>query len=202
MGGAFDKKCCGAGQQSDHRTFASFFRRSAIRTWVFGQELDRNAPGLVLDFGVREGSPTLQIAAAGHHVYGFDAFERIRDPWTKVNRGPGAMSLQGKIPSSLLDKPNISTASGWVEETLPAFLESHAGPIKLAHLDLDVYSPTEFVLDAIRDRLVPGSWLVFDDFFGHLGWENHSFKAFHSTLDASSFSVLAVSPQVVVFRKI
>ena len=179
-----------------------FSKHSSFRSWVFQDELQKTTPGLVLDFGVREGSSTLQIAAAGHHVYGFDAFEGLRDPWSKPNRPPGSLTLGGEIPRSLRENPNISIVKGWVEDTLPDFLKEHQGPIKLAHLDFDVFPPTRFTLTSITDRLVPGSLLVFDDFFGHIGWENHSYKAFYLACDSKDFLVSAVSPQGVAFTKI
>lgn len=179
-----------------------FSDKSSIRSWVFEKELQASTTGLVLEFGVHVGESLLQIAAAGHHVYGFDAFEGLRDPWSKPGRGPGAMDLGGTIPKGLEENPNISVVKGWVEDTVPPFLKQHKEPIKLAHLDLDVGPPTKFVLEAISERLVPGSLLVFDDFFGHIGWENHSFSAFRTTFPEESFVVRAISPNVVVYEKL
>lgn len=179
-----------------------FSKHSSFRVWAFEEVLQKSGDGLVLDFGVRGGTSTIQLASAGHHVYGFDAFEGLRDPWSKPNRGPGSLNMGGEVPAILKDNPKISIVKGWVEDTLPGFLENHKGSIKLAHLDLDVFPPTRFVLESIVDRLVSGSMLVFDDFFGHIGWENHSYKAFHLECERKKFVVSAVSPQGVVFTKI
>ncbi len=190
-----------ANRMANEQTLVFPDKRS-IRSWVFERELQGNAPGLVLEFGVHLGESLRQIAAAGHHVYGFDAFEGLRDSWSKPGRGPGAMDLGGNIPDAIKGNPNISVVKGWVEDTVPSFLKEHKETIKLAHLDLDVGPPTKFVLEAITDRLVPGSLLVFDDFFGHIGWENHSYSAFKATCPEESFLVRAISPNVVVFQKI
>jgi SAM-dependent methyltransferase len=190
-----------ASQMATEHTLV-FSDKASIRTWVFEKELQASTPGLVLEFGVHVGESLRQIAAAGHHVFGFDAFQGLRDSWSKPGRGIGAMDLGGEIPKGILGNPNISIVKGWVEDTVPGFLEEHKDTIKLAHLDLDVGPPTRFVLSAILDRLVPGSLLVFDDFFGHIGWENHSFSAFKETCPEESFLVRAISPKVVVFERI
>ena len=178
-----------------------FIDKPSLRSWVFENQLDRGSEGFVLEFGVRGGGSILQIAAAGHHVYGFDSFEGLRDPWSKPGKGVGSMNQSGEIPHAIRENSNITVVKGWVEDTLPGFLESHPGPVKLAHLDLDVGPPTRFVLNAISERLGRGSLLVFDDFFGHIGWQNHSFKAFHESLNAEDFLCTGISPMAVVFKK-
>lgn len=180
-----------------------FAEKAALRAWVFEKEKLGGAPdGLVLEFGVRQGKSILQIAATGNHVYGFDSFEGLRDPWSKPDRHIESMALGGKVPRGLEENTNITIVRGWVEDTLPSFLQSHHGPVRLAHLDLDVGPPTKFVLDLINERLVSGSLIVFDDFFGHIGWENHSYSAFSQACDERQFVCVAISPQAVVFQKI
>lgn len=178
-----------------------FIDKPLLRSWVFENQLDKDSEGFVLEFGVRGGGSILQIAAAGHNVYGFDSFEGLRDPWSKPGKGIGSMNQSGEIPHAIGENSSITIVRGWVEDTLPGFLESHPGPVKLAHLDLDVGPPTRFVLNAISERLGPGSLLVFDDFFGHIGWQNHSFKAFQESLNAEDFLCTWISPMAVVFKK-
>lgn len=57
-------------------------------------------------------------------------------------------------------------------------MEAHPGPVRLAHVDCDLYSSTRTVLAGLADRFVPGSVLVFDDLLGYPGFEQHELRAF------------------------
>lgn len=67
---------------------------------------------------------------------------------------------------------------GWFTDTLPKFLkgidDNHR--IALLHLDVDTYSPTIFVLESLKDYFVSGTVIIFDEFFGYPGWEQHEFR--------------------------
>jgi hypothetical protein len=53
---------------------------------------------------------------------------------------------------------------GDVRTTLPAFLDRHPGEIiALLYLDMDIYAPTKAALEAVDQRLVKGSVVVFDE---------------------------------------
>jgi hypothetical protein len=67
---------------------------------------------------------------------------------------------------------------GWFSETLPPFLAAHAGVLRLAHVDCDLYSSTETVLEALGDRVVAGTVLVFDEYIGNEHWREDEFRAF------------------------
>ena len=66
---------------------------------------------------------------------------------------------------------------GLFEDTLPSFLNDEPGPVAFLHLDADLYSSTKTVLDLLGDRLVPGSIVVFDEFFNYPGWQQHEYRA-------------------------
>jgi len=71
---------------------------------------------------------------------------------------------------------NCEFIIGWVEDTLMSFLDLHKGPIAFVHFDMDVYEPTKFVLEAISERLLPGTIILFDEFHGYTGWKFHEKK--------------------------
>jgi predicted O-methyltransferase YrrM len=56
---------------------------------------------------------------------------------------------------------------GDVFETLRG---TETGPLAFVHLDLNAAAPTEFALEYIWSRLVPGGMVVFDDY----GWAQYS----------------------------
>lgn len=161
---------------------------------------------MVLDFGVASGRSTLQIADGlspleNRKVVGFDAFLGIRDAWSKAGRPPGSMSRGGSIPPALQEHPRVDLVVGWVEDTLDQFLASNPGEIAFVHMDMDVYPPTTYTLERIKSRLSSGSVIVFDDFFGFVGWQHHSFRAFNEVFGSGPrWTCTGISPSQAAFR--
>ena len=184
-----------------------FSSKAELRNHYFSTEVLQALNGMVLDFGVASGRSTLQIADGlspleNRKVVGFDAFLGIRDAWSKVGRPPGSMSRGGSIPPALQEHPRVDLVVGWVEDTLDHFLSSNPGEIAFVHMDMDVYPPTRYTLERIKSRLAPGSVVVFDDFFGFVGWQHHSVRAFNEVLAPDEEWVsIGISSSQVAFRK-
>ena len=133
------------------------------------------AQGLTLECGVYFGRSLGLIAErTDGAVHGFDSFEGLPEAWSAAE-GPGAYSTGGRMPEVAA---NVTLHAGWFQDTLPPFLAQHAGPVRLLHVDCDLYSSTRTVLDALTDRLVPGSVVVFDDMLAYPGFEQHELRAF------------------------
>ena len=49
------------------------------------------------------------------------------------------------------------------------------------------------VLEMMRKRLVKGTVIVFDEFFGYPNWQNHEYKAFKEELRDVPFKFVAFS---------
>ena len=60
----------------------------------------------------------------------------------------GDFNLQGKIPSL---RNNVIPIKGWVQETLPKFLNEKKPLINFVHMDLDTYESTKFVLLSLKN---------------------------------------------------
>jgi hypothetical protein len=132
--------------------------------------------GLIMEFGVFRGKSLRLIADSTEQtVFGFDSFEGLPEDWDNLQR-KGQFSLQGVAPQ--FEQANISLVPGWFENTLPAFLDRHAGPARFVHVDADIYSSAVTILTALRGRIVAGTVIVFDEYFNYPGWENHEHKAF------------------------
>lgn len=135
--------------------------------------------GLWMEFGVHRGTTVNIIARyTDTPVYGFDSFEGLPQHW-REGKHRGRYSTGGRLPDVAA---NVDLIPGWFDETLPAFLEHHHGPVAFVHIDCDLYSSAKYVLDGIRDRLVPGSIIVFDELFNYPGYERHEIKAFYEFL--------------------
>lgn len=133
--------------------------------------------GLHLEFGVRSGRSVNHIARRrpGVTVHGFDSFEGLPEPWTGWTMDRGAFGGEG-IPSV---EPNVELHVGWFDETLPAFLDAHGGPVAFVHVDSDIYQSAHTVLDGLAPRFRPGSVIVFNEYFNYPNWKQHEFRAFH-----------------------
>ena len=69
-------------------------------------------------------------------------------------------------PLSHIKKYELVQGDGM--ETVPAYLEENPETIiALAYFDFDLYEPTKVVLEAIKDRLVKGSIVGFDELNDH-----------------------------------
>lgn len=137
--------------------------------------------GLVLECGVYFGrSLTLLAGLAGQQVHGFDSFQGYPGAGDPLEGG-ASRSTAGLLPE-VPDDARLHP--GWFEDSLPAFFAAHPGPVRLLHIDCDLYASTATVLRHAADRLVPGSVLVFDDFIGFPGSEAHEFRAWHEFAQA------------------
>jgi tetratricopeptide (TPR) repeat protein len=133
------------------------------------------ADGLTLECGVYFGRSLRVIAeCSSGKVHGFDSFEGLPEAW-KENEGAGAYSTGGLLPLGLPERVRLHP--GWFEQTLPPFFASEGAPIRLLHVDCDLYSSTRTVLDAADPFLVAGSVVVFDDLLGYPGYAEHELRA-------------------------
>ena len=73
---------------------------------------------------------------------------------------------------------NVELHVGWFDETLAPFTEAHPEPVALVHIDSDLYSSATTILGGLADRFVPGSIIVFNEYFNYPNWQQHEFKAF------------------------
>ena len=152
------------------------------------------ADGQLLEFGVFNGRSinhfalTLKKRRDSRLIYGFDAFLGLSEDWAghfykKLDR----FDRKGKPPKV---EDNVRLVVGWIDDTLPPFLAKNLGPIALLHIDTDTYSPCRTILTLCRDRLVPGSVILFDDLLCYPGWEQGEFKALSEILNPSQYEWL------------
>jgi hypothetical protein len=132
--------------------------------------------GLLLEFGVHGGGTINRLAKrfSDATIYGFDSFEGLPEDWFH-EQVKGAFDLGGVLPAV---EANVRLVKGWFQDTLPGFLAEHPGPVAFCHLDCDLYSSAAGVLAALAGRFVPGSVIVFDEYFNYPGWEDGEFRAF------------------------
>ena len=147
------------------------------RKALLGYALDQcTVSGLIMEFGVYRGETLRMIAQlTRQEVHGFDSFEGLPEDWTYFQK-KGRFSLHGE--ELHLPEPNIRVHPGLFEHSLPRFLAACADRARFVHVDCDLYSSTRTVLSGLRDRLVPGTVLVFDEYLNYPGWRQHEYRAF------------------------
>ena len=132
--------------------------------------------GLVLEFGVSGGRTINHIAGLLPHkkVYGFDSFQGLPEKWRSgFEKG---MFARSDLPSV---RENVELVVGWFDRTLPTFCDGHRDEkAALLHIDCVLYSSTQAILQNMRDHIVPGTIIVFDEYFNYPGWQHHEFGAF------------------------
>jgi hypothetical protein len=174
------------------RNFAVYTPRQFLTDFLVRYELFkliREVAGSILEFGVMNGqglmsmaqfSAILEPANVNREIIGFDTFEGF--PNVSINDGVASVIKVGgyKVDGSymrlhqaikLFDSnrflghvPKVHLVKGDVTETLPEYLTKNPHTIAaLVYMDLDLYTPTKFVLEQIMDRVPKGAIVVFDE---------------------------------------
>lgn len=157
--------------------------------------------GHYLEFGVFTGG-TIRFMASrvgGRLIHGFDSFDGLPEAWSGFNLGRRAFDRKGKLACV---PANVRLHQGLFDRSLPEWLQNHPGPIAFAHVDCDLYSSNRTILSLLADRLVPGTIILFDEYFNYANWEQHEYKAFQElvTERAISYRYLAFARQQVAVR--
>ncbi len=148
-----------------------------LHKWITTTQLDEQllSRGWILEFGVATGRTLNQFAKwlPNKFVYGFDGFEGLPEDWTsRMRKGFFARSRLPRV------RENCKLIVGWFDQTLPIFknrIENNA--IALLHVDCDLYSSTVTILNNLKDNIVPGTVIIFDEYINYPGWELDEFKA-------------------------
>lgn len=137
---------------------------------LFG--LARAGAGLALEFGVRHGQSTRVLASRTEALHAFDSFDGLPEAWEAARER--AFSTAGERPSL---PANVILHVGLFADTLPRFLMEHADSFALVHIDSDLYSSANTILDTAADRIAAGTVIVFDEYVGHAAWREHEYLA-------------------------
>jgi hypothetical protein len=144
-----------------------------------------NIPGHIFEFGVYKGASLIRFATFrdalendySRKIVGFDVFGafptsqlKVKDDLDFIERfedegGHGLSFEELKSVLSSKEFENFNLVEGNVFDTLPAYLKDNPETrIALLHLDMDVKEPTDFTLELLYERVVPGGLIIFDDY--------------------------------------
>lgn len=103
------------------------------------------------------------LTAANRRLYLLDSFNGLPEDWI----GPwkkGSFALQNsEIPN--FEQSNIEIIPGWFSETVPVLASRLRKPLALIHADADLYSSTMDALNGLNAAIVPGTIILFDEYF-------------------------------------
>ena len=171
-----------------------------IRKYAIEKSLlnDKGKNKFYLEFGVWKGDTANFFSEYVNKLYVFDSFEGLREDWIGEHLPKGHFNLDKKIPK--LNK-NIEPIVGFIQDTLEDFLKKHNPKINFAHMDIDTYESTKYVLEKLKPYLIKDSIILFDELYNFPGWRNGEYKALQETFDESEYKFRAFSKngyQVVI----
>jgi len=135
----------------------------------------------ILEFGVYKGESLKQLRRSippNYKTFGFDSWEGFPEDWTGAKGKNKKGDLKCEIPK--IEKTKLY--KGWFTDTIPQY-KKIAEPFALLHVDCDLYSSTITVLYELNKYIVPGTIIVFDEwYYNHKDIEvnrQHEQKAFY-----------------------
>ncbi len=123
-------------------------------------------------------------------IYGFDSFEGLKEDWLGTTVIKGTFDLKKKIPKL---NSNVVPISGWIQDTLPGFIEEKKPRINFVHMDVDTYETTKFVLERIKPHLIKGAIILFDELYNFEGWDVGEYKALTEVFDKEEYKFISFS---------
>jgi hypothetical protein len=131
--------------------------------------------GYYLEFGVYKGGTISFIAdqvGSSQPVHGFDSFRGLEEAWSGDSF---SFDLEGRLPKV---PGNVTLHPGLFADVLPGWIQQNPGPAAFIHIDSDLYEPARCVFEHLQERIVPGTIIVFDEYFNYPNWQAHEFRAF------------------------
>lgn len=169
--------------QEHMRTVPNYACDYDFHDTVVRQELDSKLleSGLVLEFGVATGRTLNHIARLlpDKTVHGFDSFDGLPEAWTsRMGKGFFARKHLPRV------RANCQLHRGWFSDTLPEFVREHPEPVALLHIDSDLYSSCQTILQELADQIVTGTVIIFDEYMNYPGWQQDEFRAWQEFVQA------------------
>ena len=165
----------------------------------------KDIPGDIVEIGVFKGSGIASFSKfiqiyntnSNKKVIGFDIFdnEDAKDILTKdsdvdqktmnlvydrVNRSELSLeAVTERIKGTKVPEDKYLLVKGDVEETLKKFVEENPGfRIALLYIDVDIERPTYLSLKYLWDRILPGGYVLFDEYEYHKFSESKGVETF------------------------
>ncbi len=150
-----------------------------------------------LEFGVWQGTSINYMANArpDTQFHGFDSFDGIPEDWIRGNpRGTFKVLDRSKLRFA----KNVMIHDGMFTDTIPAFVQStDLSKLELIHIDCDLGKSCDVVLTGLTDSIRETRPLIlFDEFYGYLGFEDHEFLSFLNFINATGMDFKVIGRNI------
>jgi len=163
-------------------------RKGLLATYDLVTEMEGKAiEGSIVECGVARGgcSALMAMIAARYKkergTWLFDSFEGVPEPTENDPEYGGlakgsCLGTYDEVDNLLfskfgLDRDSVFMVKGWFEDTLPKHKEK-VGAISLLRVDADWYDSTKCCLQNLYGNVVPGGYIVIDDYGALAGCRN------------------------------
>jgi len=179
--------------KSSYETFEKYFEKSLIfedewstRGYAIDTALlnDSKSQNFYLEFGTYKGGTANFFSQYVNKLYTFDSFTGLKEDWTGFHHAKGFFNLNKKIPKL---NNNVEPIIGYVQDTFEDFLKKHNPKINFAHMDLDTYDSTKYILERIKPYLLDGSILIFDELYNYINWQIGEYKALKEVFNDNEY---------------
>ena len=146
------------------------------------------AEGLVLEFGVEKGASLRHLAGLtarqGPHAKCMGS--TVSRGCRGIGAGPRRALARFRCAAGCRKcRPMPSCMSAGSTRPCRFFWRKMRSACALVHVDCDIYISTVTIFEQLRGRIVPGTVIVFDEYFNYPGWRAHEYKAFQEFIATS-----------------
>ena len=148
--------------------------------YALAQSVERTGlPGAFVECGVWKGGCIATMAWVARQakskrgIWLFDSFEGLPEPtgkdgpkgWEHVGDYAAPQEAAEELLFSKLKvRPDdVHVVKGWFQDTLPVY-KGEIGRIAILRLDGDLYESTKCCLEHLYDQVVPGGYVIIDDY--------------------------------------
>lgn len=190
----------------------------------------KDLPGDIVEIGVFKGSGMssflkflkIYCPNSNKKVIGFDIFdtevadsalnkdskvdkESMEIVYSRVDNNELLLSsVKNKLITSGADEDKFLLVQGDVQNSIPEFIEKNPGfRISLLYIDVDLDRPTYYSLTYLWDRILPGGYILFDEYEYHKFSESVGVERFlrENNIDYSLKSTNWIAPTAFLLKK-
>lgn len=190
----------------------------------------KDLPGDIVEIGVFKGSGMssflkflkIYCPNSNKKVIGFDIFdtevadsalnkdskvdkESMEIVYSRVDNSELLLSsVKNKLVTSGADEDKFLLVQGDVQNSIPEFLEKNPGfRVSLLYIDVDLDRPTYYSLTHLWDRILPGGYILFDEYEYHKFSESVGVERFlrENNIDYSLKSTNWIAPTAFLLKK-
>ncbi|SNX29109.1 Macrocin-O-methyltransferase (TylF) [Polynucleobacter meluiroseus] len=164
--------------------------------------------GLIMEFGVYKGKTLNYLAdrikkhTPTKVIWGFDSFSGLPSDWSGYFITKETFDLQGYLPKV---RKNTRLIKGFFDKSIDEWLEMNdvlESSISLLHIDSDLYESCVVILEKLKKFIVPGTFILFDEYFNYPNWKKHEYLAFQEFISKNGikYEYLAFHEQKVLVK--